>query len=137
MIHFNFQENFPSFSVPVSDTNSAFFEDHFNKYHPKPAPTKTLAPHKVFYQEEASRYPKLEDQKYKNPRKFNRNKPTDYHGPTVPVSNFDSKFFQQFYDETEKHFLPFSRKGPQQKRKRKIAKSKDPKKFIFPTFESF
>ena len=123
--------------MPLSTTSNGFFEDHFNKYHPKQANTKTPQPHKVFYQEQGSRYPKQKDHKYKKLQNLDRKKPTDYRDERFSVSNFDSKFFQQFYDETEKHFIPFVREGVQQKRKRKTGKNKDPKKFIFPTFETF
>ena len=109
-----FQETFTSsFHTPPVDTSNRFFDEHFNKYHPKKVENTVYRDEGYHYQK-----PVVKPQRYS-------------------VSNFEPEFFKQFYDETEKQFLPGRTHQNQQKIKRKIIKNKEPKKFAFPTFETF
>ena len=101
------------------DTSTRFFDEHFNKYHPKIQKNVES----IVYQDKGHHHqpkPVVKPQRYS-------------------VSNFEPEFFKQFYDETEKQFLPLraDTNQLQQKNTRRILKNKDPKKFAFPTFESF
>ena len=118
-----FQETFKTFHTPSVDASNAFFDEHFNKYHP-------ILPQRMennVHQDEGYHYSKPVDH-YK--------KPVVDHQP-YSVSNFEPEFFKQFYDETEKHFLPVRTNTNHALRKSTILKNKEPKKFAFPTFETF
>ena len=120
-----FQETFTSFHTPSVDTSTRFFDEHFNKYHPK-IPKRG---ENIVHQEEGYHYPKPLNH-YK--------KPVVSRQP-YSVSNFEPEFFKQFYDSNSKHFLPVRSNTNkfQMEKKRTILKNKDPKKFAFPTFETF
>ena len=68
---------------------------------------------------------------------YHYSKPVDHYKKPYSVSNFEPEFFKQFYDETEKHFLPVRTNTNHALRKSTILKNKEPKKFAFPTFETF
>jgi len=117
------QETFKTFHTPSVDASNTFFDEHFNKYHP-------ILPQRMennVHQEEGYHYSKPVNH-YK--------KPVVDHQP-YSVSNFEPEFFKQFYDETEKHFLPVRTNTNHALRKSTILKNKEPKKFAFPTFETF
>ena len=121
--------------APITSTPNRFFDEHFNKYHPiGPSVPKKTGAHKV-YQKGGSAY-RNQNGQYKNTKISPSKKPVDHRLQHYSVSNFEPEFFKQFYDESEKHFIPFNRKY-QPKRKRKISEKKDPKKFAFPNFETF
>ena len=108
------------------DTSNRFFDEHFNKYHPKVAKNAE----NIVYQE----------QRYDHyPKPVNHYKKPVFDPQRYSVSNFEPEFFKQFYDETEKQFLPVRADTNQfqQKEKRKILKNTEPKKFAFPSFETF
>ena len=110
------------------DTSNSFFDEHFNKYHPK---IPKRAENNVF-QNKGYHYQKPVNH-YKKPVVV---KPERY-----SVANFEPEFFKQFYDQTEKHFLPVPVRSDSyqlhQIKKRTILKNSEPKKFTFPTFETF
>ena len=122
-----FQETVTGFLSPSVDTSNSYFDEHFNKYHPK-IPEKN---DNTVYHDNDYHYPKPANH-YEKPVV----KPHRY-----SVANFEPEFFKQFYDPTEKQFIPVPVRSHsyqlQQKKKSPILKNTEPKKFAFPTFETF
>ena len=134
-----FQDTSTNFGDP-----NRFFDEHFNKYHPKGVITKANIPHINVYEEQGLKHyqkpfnhKQSNDYHRKKPKDYPQKNPHSHHQQQYPVSSFQPEFFKQFYDETEKHFLHFNTNKSGLHQKRNIIKNKDPKKFHFPSFETF